>query len=76
MFDRIIERNYLIGVWKAFREVSREHQSNTHGAMPDHERDLPSLFLGKRQELRGALARNIAVERYNVRVNQSVERAR
>ena len=26
-------------------------------AMPDHERDLISLFLGKRQELRGTLAR-------------------
>jgi hypothetical protein len=30
---------------------------NTHGAMPEHERDLPSLFLGKRQDPGGALAR-------------------
>ncbi len=41
--------------------------------MPEHERDLPSLFLGKRQDLRGALARYIAVERYNVRAKQSGE---
>ena len=32
-----------------------------------------SLFLGKRQELRGTLARYVAVERYNVRDPQSVE---
>src|SRR5258708_39462571 len=41
--------------------------------MPEHERDLPSLFLGKCQELRGALARYVAVERYNLRLIQSVE---
>jgi hypothetical protein len=41
--------------------------------MPNHEQDLASLFLGKRQDLRGALARYIAVERSNVRLPQSVE---
>ena len=41
--------------------------------MPEHERDLPSLFLGKRQELRGALAHYVAVERYNVRDPEAVE---
>jgi hypothetical protein len=72
MFDRIVKRERLIFVYDGFREVSCEHQGNTHGAMPEHEPDLPSLFLGKRQDLRGALARYIAVERCNVRVKQSV----
>ena len=73
MFHRIVKRKHPICVNDAFREVSPEHQGSTHGAMPEHERNLPSLFLGKRQELRGALARCIAVERYNVRVKRSGE---
>ena len=73
MFDRIVKRKRLVFVYDGFREVSREHQGHAHGAMPAHERDLPSLFLGKRQNLRGALAHYIAVERYNVRDKQSEE---
>src|SRR3984893_936979 len=73
MFDRIVKRKRLIFVYDGFREVSREHQGRAHGAMPEHERDLPSLFLGKRQDLRGTLARYIAVERYKVRLKQSVD---
>src|ERR1700746_866247 len=73
MFGRIVKRKRLIFVYDGSREISREHQGNAHGDMPAHERDLASLFLGKRQELGGALARYIAVERCNARVKQSVE---
>ena len=51
MFDRIVKRKRLIQVYSAFREVSREHQGRGHGLMPAQERDLSSLFLGKRQQL-------------------------
>lgn len=73
MFDRIVKRNYLIFVYDGFREVPRAHQAHAHGAMPEQERDLASLFLGKRQDLGGALARYVAVERFSPPLPQSVE---
>ena len=42
-------------------------------AMPHHKRDLSSLLLGKCQDLRGAFTRCVAVERYKLRLRQSVE---
>jgi len=48
MFDRIVKRNRLIVVCEGFREVAREHQYKGHAALPHHEHDLISLFLGKR----------------------------
>jgi len=41
--------------------------------MPEHERDFTSLFLGKRQHLRGKLARYIAVEPNRVCYPQGIE---
>src|SRR5450631_3518582 len=41
--------------------------------MPAHERDLGSLFLGKRQDTRGTLARQVAIKPCNVRLPQTVE---
>jgi hypothetical protein len=64
MFDRIVKRNYPISVYDGFREVSREHQGRAHAAMPRHKQDRSSLFLGKREDLRGMLPQYIAVERY------------
>src|SRR6516165_9999460 len=73
MFDRIVKRTGLIQVYSAFREVSREQQESTQEEMPGRKRDPSSLFLGKRQVLCGALARYVAVERYNVRASQTEE---
>ena len=56
MLRRIVKRDRLIVVRPAFRDVSRMQQGNAHEAMPDHERDCRSLFLGERQELRRKLA--------------------
>ena len=73
MFDRIVERKRPICVNDGFREASRERQGNSHVAMPEHERDLPFLFLGKNQYLPSALECYIAVEPINVRDKQGVE---
>jgi hypothetical protein len=71
LFDRIVERKHPICVNDGFREASRVRQGTSHGAMPEHVRNLPSLFLGKGQDLRGALARYVAVERYHAGAKQS-----
>ena len=60
-------------VRSAFRDVSCEQQGNAHEAMPDHERDCCSLFLGERQELRRKLAHHVAVERDKIRDPEAVE---
>src|ERR1700688_4648184 len=41
--------------------------------MSAQERNLPSLFLSKRQQLRGILAHYVAVKRHKLRLKQSVE---
>src|SRR5215471_3140386 len=41
--------------------------------MPAQERNLPSLFLSKRQQLRGILAHYVAVKRHQLHLKQSVE---
>ena len=52
---------------------SRQHQGIGHEAMANHERHRCPLLLGERQELRGALTQNIAVEGDLVRDREAVE---
>ena len=54
-------------VHAGLREVARDPQDIGHAAMPEHEHALISLFFGKRQDLRGTLARQVAVECGQVR---------
>src|SRR4051794_6434341 len=73
MFDRIVKRNRLIVVREGFREVAREHQYKGDAALRHHEHDFVSLFLGKRQDLRATLARQVAVECGSVRYPYTAE---
>ena len=63
MLGRIIKRDRVIEMRPSFCDVSRGQQGSAHDAMPDHERDGCSLFLGERQELRRKLAQHVAIER-------------
>ena len=73
MLGRIVERERLIEMRSAVRDVSREQQGSPHEAMPNHERDGRPLLLGERQELRRKVARHVAVERHKVRDPEAVE---
>jgi hypothetical protein len=62
MLDRIVKRDGPIEMSPAFRNVSGHQQGETRHAMPDHERDRRSLFLGECKELRCKLAHLVAVD--------------
>ena len=73
MLGRIVKRDRLIEMRSAFRDVPRTQQGNAHEAMPDHERNRGSLFLGKRQELGRKSRHHIAIECHEVCDPEAVE---
>jgi hypothetical protein len=73
MLGSIIKRHRAVEMCSAFCDTTRRCQGYTHEAMPHHEWDRSSLFLGKRHELRRKLAHHLAVERHVVRDPEAVE---
>ena len=73
MLDRIVERERTIEMLPAFHDVPGAGQGNTHGAMPDHERNRRCFFLGERQKLRREVAHHVAVERYKAGDPEAIE---
>src|SRR5580704_13920128 len=73
MLSRIVKTNRSIEVCPTFRDISHKEQGAAHEAMPDHERNRVSLFLGARQELRREIETDVAVECYFVSDPKTVE---
>ena len=73
MLGMIAKRDSSIEMRSSFRDVARKHQRRAHEAMPDRERERRSLFLRKRQAMRGKLAQHVAIERHIVRDPEAVK---
>ena len=73
MLHRFVERNRLIVVGSANRNVPCVRQGSGHEPMPNRERACRLLLCGQRQELRRKIAHGVAVERNKVRGPDAVQ---